>query len=195
MKVISKIDFTFGKNIDIFIVENNDQVRKNFVNILKSNGYNNVYCAENGKDVLEKINPKFEIMFIDIFMPEMNGIELIKEIRNIDNETPVIAMSIDSSKDMKNKCIQSGFTKYISKPFISNDIIKIIDEFKDIDLDKTQGSSSGSEVITDISINDLIDTEDESSYLNIPIINNLRKINIDKEYFKKIFGITLQNIY
>lgn len=195
IKVISNIDFTFGKNINIFVVENDDNVRKNFVNMLKSNGYNNIHCAINGKDALAKINPKFEIIFIDIFMPEMDGIELIKEIRKIDNETPIIAISIDSSEDMKNKCIQSGFTKYIPKPFMANDIIKIIDEFKDIYLDHNQESSSGSEVITDVSINDLIDTDDERSYLNDPIINDLQKINSDKEYFKKIFGVTLQKYF
>jgi PAS domain S-box-containing protein len=74
--------------------------------------------AENGKQALEKIkaNP-YDIILMDIEMPEMNGYETTLIIRNeLKKDTPIIAMTANAMAGEKEKCLQVGMNDYISKP-------------------------------------------------------------------------------
>lgn len=71
----------------------------------------------------------YDLVFSDIQMPEMNGFELVKHIRNLSQPfartLPVIALSADSDKQASDY-IAEGFTAYLSKPFTSGDLLRLI---------------------------------------------------------------------
>ncbi|MEK7434900.1 MAG: response regulator, partial [Cyanobacteriota bacterium] len=74
--------------------------------------------AENGIIALEKYNNnKFDIILMDLQMPEMDGFTATQEIRKTDNHIPIVALTANSMSQEKEKCLTSGFNDYITKPF------------------------------------------------------------------------------
>jgi len=80
-------------------------------------------CAENGLEVCEmmrKSPEKYDVIFMDLQMPEMGGIEATQTIRNMDNEhcrtIPIIAMTANAFKEDVDKCLEVGMNAHIAKP-------------------------------------------------------------------------------
>jgi CheY-like chemotaxis protein len=74
--------------------------------------------AENGLIALKKYEPKkFNLIFMDLQMPEMDGFTATQEIRKIDKFIPIVALTANSLADEKERCLNSGFDDYITKPF------------------------------------------------------------------------------
>lgn len=76
--------------------------------------------AGNGNEALEKLKASsVDIMLCDINMPEMNGPELVKKVRELSNcaETKIIMVSTESSDDIINNVLSAGANGYITKPF------------------------------------------------------------------------------
>lgn len=100
-----------------------------------------VTTAENGKQVVEilKTNPRFELIILDINMPELNGIETAKQIRSSKNplikNIPIIAMTGYQEENEINSIINSGINNYIAKPAKPAALIEIIEN--------SLGNSSG----------------------------------------------------
>ena len=81
-----------------------------------------VEVAENGLIALEKIgNGRFDVILMDIQMPEMDGYETTRAIRRMSKESgcqvPIIAMTAHAMSGEAQKCIKAGMNDYISKPF------------------------------------------------------------------------------
>jgi DNA-binding NarL/FixJ family response regulator len=86
--------------------------------------------GQNGNDAIRLFKEhKPDIVFLDVSMPEMNGIEALKEIKKISPTTDVVMMTADESADFK-KLSQYGATALIFKPF---DILKIMQVFEMIE--------------------------------------------------------------
>ena len=95
-----------------------------------------------GKDCLEKINngEKYDLILMDIMMPEMNGDVCFEELKKIPGfNTPVIALTADALSDSEDKYMEQGFTEYLPKPFSR-------DQIKD-KLDLIFGNSKQSQII------------------------------------------------
>ena len=76
--------------------------------------------AGNGKEALEKLSTqKYNIMLCDINMPEMNGPELVKEVRQISscNDMKIVMISTESSQELIEQLLADGANDYICKPF------------------------------------------------------------------------------
>ncbi len=105
----------------ILVVEDNDINRLVINKIMKDWGIQ-PDNAINGKDALEKIKENhYDIVLLDIEMPEMNGYQCIREIRTSLPEPKrsisVMAMTAHANKKERDKCIGLGMDDYISKPF------------------------------------------------------------------------------
>lgn len=74
--------------------------------------------ADNGKIVIEKLQKnEYDIILMDIQMPEMDGFETTEYIRNyINSEIPIIALTSDVTSTDVEKCRNAGMNDYISKP-------------------------------------------------------------------------------
>jgi signal transduction histidine kinase/CheY-like chemotaxis protein len=79
--------------------------------------------ALNGIEAIDKFKQEdFDVLLIDLEMPEMDGYETIKEIRKINTHIPVIAFTAAVYDDMQTDLIGKGFTDYIQKPFRPEDL-------------------------------------------------------------------------
>src|SRR5262245_22958287 len=78
-----------------------------------------VEVAENGKEALELYQKeKYDLIFMDIQMPEMDGYQTTREIRRAEKDThvPIIALTAIALSGDREKCLEAGMDDYISKP-------------------------------------------------------------------------------
>ena len=111
----------------ILIVDDAAFMRMMIKDILVKNGYEVLGEAENGLKAVEKykeLNPDLVIM--DITMPEMDGIEAVKEIKKINQSAAVIMCSAMGQQSMVIEAIQSGAKDFIVKPFQADRIIEAV---------------------------------------------------------------------
>ena len=110
---------------DILVVDNNKQISRMFNEILSRDGHK-VTIAHDGYTALELIDKNdFEIAFIDIGLPDMNGLELLK-LLNI--TSPLTVSTVISGKNDINNAIESikaGVFRYLKKPFDLDEIVEI----------------------------------------------------------------------
>jgi len=121
---------TFTKNINILYVEDNEDARVGTLKML-SDYFPNIDTAVDGLNGLEKFKlNNYHIIFTDLNMPRMDGIEMIKEIRKIDLQIPVIVLSAHDDKEYFLETIKAGIDGYILKPYdfyqIQETIINIV---------------------------------------------------------------------
>lgn len=81
------------KGLNILVVDDDVAIRKLFERILKKEEHR-VTTVSNGKEAIKAVGKKpFDIVFLDVVMPEMDGLEVFKAIKKINSETIVIMMS------------------------------------------------------------------------------------------------------
>jgi CheY-like chemotaxis protein/anti-sigma regulatory factor (Ser/Thr protein kinase) len=114
-------------NISILLVEDNEMNR-----MVAQNSLSYFKCkvteAENGLQALELLRKeKFDIILMDIQMPELDGIETTKIIRKeLKLTVPIIALTANAFKTEINKCKRAGMNDYITKPFEESILIETI---------------------------------------------------------------------
>jgi CheY-like chemotaxis protein len=86
--------------------------------------------AKNGKECIDlfKIHQP-DIVLMDIQMPEINGYDATKAIREIDAEIPIIALTAGSISGEREKCIAAGMSDYIAKPFVKDTLHKMLEKW------------------------------------------------------------------
>lgn len=86
-----------------------------------------ITIVENGKDAFHAVQKDiFDVAFVDIVMPEIDGVQVLKEIRKLDPRLPIIMMSGYSVDMKKNAAKEMGAVGFLKKPFEMEDIRRII---------------------------------------------------------------------
>ena len=104
-----------------------DVYKRQIKDILTKNGYNVAGEAENGMKAVEKfkeVNP--DLVLMDITMPEMDGIQALKEIKKLDGGAKVIMCSAMGQQAMVIESIQAGAKDFIVKPFQAERVIEAV---------------------------------------------------------------------
>lgn len=102
---------------NILVVDDEEPIRYMMSEVLGASGYN-VICAENGKSALEIIkNEDVHVIFLDLKLPLMNGLEICTEIRKRRSADFICAMTGFASNYSLVQCRQTGFDDYFIKPF------------------------------------------------------------------------------
>ena len=113
----------------ILIAEDNQINQKLAQNIFEGLGYRPVIVS-NGQEVIDQLRRQvFDIIFMDVQMPELDGLEATRFIMNKMNlqHLPVIvAMTAFALEGDKEKCLEAGMDDYISKPFMIEEIVERI---------------------------------------------------------------------
>lgn len=101
----------------ILVVEDNPVNQKLLVIFLEKAGFN-VTVASNGQEAVDIINhnKNFDVIFMDIHMPVMDGVTATKLIREMGVDLPIIALTANVIKEDVDKFIASGMSDYIAKP-------------------------------------------------------------------------------
>ena len=89
-----------------------------------------IQSADNGRDAIQILsnNDDFDIVLMDIMMPEMDGMETIREIRKIENlkNLPIVAVTAKAMKGDREKCIEAGAWDYLSKPVNTEHMLTVL---------------------------------------------------------------------
>jgi len=118
------------QNVRILIAEDNPINQKLAETILRKGGYSNIDIAENGRLAVEAVDKKdYDIIFMDVQMPEMDGFEATKTIRlkeKNDWHNVIVAMTAHALEGDRKRCLDAGMDDYIAKPISPNEMFRII---------------------------------------------------------------------
>ena len=88
-------------------------------------------CAENGKEALQMFSSqpdRYDLIFMDVQMPEMDGLEATRLIRSLNNpragKIPIIAMTANVFREDVERCLESGMNDHIGKPIDADELMK-----------------------------------------------------------------------
>ncbi|MEK4363913.1 response regulator [Paenibacillus sp. FSL M8-0212] len=108
-----------------------DDIRNVFALSSVLEGYRmDVTFAENGREALEILdkNPEFDLVLMDMMMPEMDGYEAMTRIRQIPQfeKLPIIALTAKAMKEDRGKCIEAGASDYVKKPIQTDQLLSLM---------------------------------------------------------------------
>lgn len=107
----------------ILIVEDEPDMRMGLKDNLEFDGYE-VDLAENGKDGYEKITANnYDLVLLDVMMPEMSGFEVCKQIRKEGINVPIILLTAKGEEIDKVRGLEMGADDYITKPFSLRELL------------------------------------------------------------------------
>ena len=110
----------------IFLVEDDIYLNKAIVNTFSSINYD-VTTFSDGKDAFDNLKDNFDLYIIDINLPNVNGMELVKQIKYINKNANIFIMSADVNIETIVKAYDIGCTDYIKKPFDIREVIAKIE--------------------------------------------------------------------
>jgi len=121
--------------LEILLVEDNVLNQKVVTFNLRKQNYN-VTTVSNGQDAINKIkNNSFDLVLMDIMLPEMDGFEVTAEIRKyeqaggIEKQIPIVALTANTLDNDRQKCIEAGMNEYLAKPFTAQELVAVIQKF------------------------------------------------------------------
>ena len=113
------------------VIDDNPDVLSLFVELLKLHDFKVIGTGRDGKDAVElfqKLNP--DITFLDVFMPNTDGLYALSHIREINPNSVVIMVTTDLSQDTAKRLEDLKATAVVYKPFEINDIVKIVENLE-----------------------------------------------------------------
>jgi DNA-binding response OmpR family regulator len=111
----------------ILVVDDEVGIRQSVRGVLADEGYR-VLEAEDGRgalNLIERERPR--LVIVDIWMPEMDGIELLRRIRDVDQHTPVIVISGHGNIETAVTATKLGAFDFIEKPFSLDGLLQVVD--------------------------------------------------------------------
>ena len=106
----------------ILVIEDDIQIRKLMMTSLKSNGYS-VECVSDGNaGIIALTSAKADIVLLDLGLPDMDGVELIRKVREW-SQIPIIVVSARGEDTDKIAALDSGADDYLTKPFSVDELM------------------------------------------------------------------------
>jgi len=188
------------RRLNILVAEDNIVNQKVALKILEKRGHRAV-VASNGKEAIEKLRgERFDLILMDVQMPEMDGITATRMIRDLRLETqnsegqissiqypissiPIIAMTAHVMKGDRERCLAAGMDGYVSKPIKAEELFTVIERFASGLQDKKKERPSLSSRSNNPPPKDVFDMP-----------KALEVVNGDRELFKEIATLFLENL-
>jgi len=124
-------DFALRYPMRILLAEDNPVNQKLATRVLAKLGYHHIEVACNGLEVVEKFDEKFyDIILMDVQMPEMDGLEATRMIRLKQYHQPVIiSMTANVMAEDREACRKAGMDDYISKPIKLESLVSVLEKW------------------------------------------------------------------
>ncbi len=107
----------------ILLVEDTEQLNKALTTVLRRNSYV-VDSAFDGEEALIFIDQyQYDLIILDIMLPKVNGLEVLKRIRSSNNQTPVLLLTTKSTTEDKITGLDLGADDYLAKPFVIDELL------------------------------------------------------------------------
>jgi len=125
---VLSVDFAEQFPLKILLAEDNQVNQLLAVRVLNKLGYKDIHVAVNGFEAIEKSAQQYyDVILMDVQMPEMDGLEATRHIRKINQHQPVIiAMTANVLHEDKEACLQAGMDDFISKPVRWEDLMQYL---------------------------------------------------------------------
>jgi len=148
--------------LNILLVEDNIVNQKVALKILEKLGYK-ADVANNGIEAVENVKLReYDLIFMDILMPKLGGIDATKMIREVfgtKNNPKIIAMTADTMVNDRDACLNVGMDDYINKPIRVEDLRAVLDKWQkiifdevEVNLEKIKDEFVGSDIINESNI-------------------------------------------
>ncbi len=86
--------------------------------------------AANGQEGLLLADQSFDMVLVDISLPDIDGLTLVKMLREAFPAAPIIAVTAYGAKDLRQQCLAAGYAEYVSKPFRLQDMIDLLNRLQ-----------------------------------------------------------------
>lgn len=186
------------KNIRILLVEDDIQTLKKLQEILKK-VYSDVVISENGSEALKNFNnyhkkqKHFDLIISDLNMPKINGLELLEQIREIDEFIPFIFLTAYSEVDVLLKVIKLDIDDYLKKPIDVEELLLSINKI--IKKKRTKDFSKKEEVNINIDKNLYWNKKTKTLFLNnSPIALTKKEIELLDIFFQNPGNVVNQDL-
>ncbi|MDR3275622.1 MAG: response regulator transcription factor [Treponema sp.] len=114
-------------DIRIFVVEDDEHIGSVVRTFLEEAGYRAELCAD-GRKALERLyDERYQLVILDIMLPGTSGMELLRELRNLDGSTPVLMMTALSGDEPQIKAFDRLADDYLTKPFSMRILLKRVE--------------------------------------------------------------------
>ena len=123
----------YNINMKVLLVEDEAKVANFISKGLQEEGYNVdvAYDGKKGLELLKEFN--YDIVLLDLMIPEVDGLQLLKNIRSWGIHTPVLIITAKSSKEDVVKGLDMGSDDYLTKPFSFEELLaKLLDKLANI---------------------------------------------------------------
>ena len=123
----------YAPDAKILVVDDNEMNQKVFVGLLKNHGMQ-IDTARSGKECLDLMQKNaYHIIFMDYLMPEMDGVETLRQTRelevNLSKDAVIIILTANAVSGAREMFLQEGFRDYLSKPIIAGKLEKMIRKY------------------------------------------------------------------
>ncbi len=156
----------------ILLAEDNALNQRLAVRILEKHGHA-VTVAADGKKALALLGiGEFDLVLMDVQMPEMDGLETTSLIRAREKETgghvPIIAMTAHALKGDRERCLSAGMDGYVAKPILAQELLRAIAELAPSAQDKGSGTLSAAEKVPD-PLSDPLSPRSQTEFGNVSL--------------------------
>lgn len=116
-----------GRRLKVLIIEDQESNQQYYTALLKPSNFELVQ-AYNGMEGIEAFNnnPDADLILLDLKMPDIDGFDVLSEIRKKDTEIPIIAQTAYAMSTDREKCLEAGFSDYIAKPIGKEAMFRLI---------------------------------------------------------------------
>lgn len=113
----------------ILVIDDEEMIRRVFKDTLQDSGYH-VITSKDGTEALELVKSwNFDLIFLDLKMPEMNGPETFRQIRQINSSVPIVIITGYPISQLMEQALEQGPFGTMRKPFDASDIQRSADSF------------------------------------------------------------------
>jgi two-component system sensor histidine kinase/response regulator len=174
--------------LTILLAEDNIVNQRLAVKILEKRGHR-VVVASNGKEAIEKLEgERLDLVLMDVQMPEMDGLEATKAIRNSESgirNIPIVAMTAHAMKGDRERCLAAGMDDYVSKPINAEELFNVIEKLADT----LRAKGKNGEKMVPASKDNAPVAKD---IFDLP--KTLEVVDGDKDFFQEIVNLFLENL-
>ena len=112
----------------VLVIDDTKNIRVLLTQCLQFEGYE-VTTASSGAQALELMtNKSFDLVFLDVRMPELSGTEVLRQMRKMGVNTPVVMITAFGTVRNAVECTQLGAVAYLQKPFTENKVKQVLEE-------------------------------------------------------------------
>src|SRR5215475_10791039 len=107
----------------ILVVDDESEIREGLELLLKTEGYQ-VSMADTGQSGMSRLGEQpYDLLLLDVSLPDRNGIEMLKDIRRQDPDLPIVLITAYGSIEMARAAFKSGAMDYITKPWSNDELL------------------------------------------------------------------------